>query len=279
MIGTAYCGSTLLGRALNCNSHMVYTGELSRLEGNYNTYGLDQAPAGCMECVIQNSKCHIFTDKIVSQTAIKQPRDFNQVIRKITKKSIIIDGSKHIEWLRIANKNNDNQDSVRVVILVKAPCEYLKSCLVRDIEPLWAEANAWRDTYFDAIRTVNQLGVSSLVVHYEDYIQDPTKTLKQICTYLGVGFEKRMLEPGKAQLHAIGGNPGAYADSIDKKVLSERASTLGQKEFDINPARLKTSLLTKLQKIRQGQKLRQIAFETPGLVDVATQLGYSYKDF
>ncbi len=279
IVGTSYTGSTILGAALNSHPQMAYIGEFARIPAYQKTYGHNKFPAGCLHCLIENKECELFSEKKLTQLGSNSPSESIDYLRKRIKKPIIIDGSKYVEWLKISCKDHKRIQDVRVIILTKRPHDYLKSCLSRDIEPLWAEANAWRDTYFDAMRTVNRLGVSSLVVHCEDYIEEPAKVLQQICAYLGVGYDKRMLEPSKAQLHAIGGNPGAYMGSFDKKVLSERANTIGQKEFDINPARLKSKILTKLQKVRQSQKLRQIAFETPGLIDVATQLGYTYKDF
>jgi len=279
IVGTSYTGSTILGSALNCHSQIAYIGELARIPDYQKAYTRYKYTAGCMQCLIEGNDCSLFSSKKLALLGTKTPSESIAYLRKQIRKPIVVDGSKYVDWLRISCKNHKRIQDVRVVILVKSPQDYLKSCLARDIEPLWAEANAWRDTYFDAIRTVNRLGLSSLVVRYEDYMRDPERVLQQICSYMGVSFEKQMLEPHNTKLHAIGGNPGAYVESIDKKVFSQRANTLGQKEFDINPVRLKSKLFTKLQKSRQGQKVRQIAFETPGLIDVATQLGYTYKDF
>lgn len=88
-----------------------------------------------------------------------------------------------------------------------------------------------------------------------------------------------MTTASSAQLHAIGGNPGAYLGSDNRKDIIERAKSLGQVDFDINPARLKNKLFYTVKNKREQARLRQIAFESPGLADVATQLGYQYKDF
>jgi len=277
ILGTAYCGSTLLGASLNQHPLVAYVGELSRSSGFVDRFSLDNTPAECMECLISQKKCTFISEKFIAKTTYMTPSDAHNSLRKVFKKPIVVDGSKHPAWLRIAHFENTSTE-IKVIILSRSPSSYLKSCLSRGIEPLWAEANAWRDNYLDALRTVNQLGLSCKVVRHEDFIKNPLETLQGICQYLGVKFTKNVFNTSAFELHAFGGNPGAYLESGNKKAITEYASSHDQKDFDINPARLKTTLFAKAQKQRQLTRLRQIAFESPGLVDTASLLGYKYND-
>jgi len=277
IVGTAYSGSTLIGAALNTHSRMAYVGEINRMPGYIKQYHQSKHPVGCMNCLITGQQCKIFSNKNIQKMGNSLPvKTFDQ-IRKITQKPIVVDGSKFIDWLRVG-VNKDYSNQTKVIILTKNPVSYLKSCSQRGIEPLWGEANAWCDTYFDAIRTCNRLGLPSLVVRLEDFSEAPERVLQHICGFVGVGYEKRMLE-AKSPLHAIGGNPGAYMNTIDKKILVNRYEERGQKEFDINPMRLKTKLVSKLQSRKNLRAIQNLTLETPGLIDIATQLGYVYSDF
>lgn len=232
-----------------------------------------------MECMIDDKQCDFISKRFIEKTSVMSPPEAHDYLRRSFKKPIIVDGSKYPSWLRIAAASKNFTTSAKVIIVSRSPSSHLASCSSRKIEPLWVEANAWRDTYYDAIRTVNQLGLSSLAVRHEDYISNPTESLARICEYLGVKYKKSMTTASSAQLHAIGGNPGAYLGSDNRKDILERAKSLGQVDFDINPARLKNKLFYAVKNKREQARLRQIAFESPGLADVATQLGYQYKDF
>ncbi|MBA3679196.1 hypothetical protein H0W80_03340 [Candidatus Saccharibacteria bacterium] len=277
IVGTAYSGSTLIGSALNSHSRMLYVGEINRIPAYIKQYNHSKHPASCTNCLITDQQCKIFSEKNIQKIGNMSPIKTFDYIRKITQKPIVIDGSKLIDWLRVST-SKDLSDQTKVIILTKNPVSYLQSCKQRGIEPLWAEANAWRDTYFDAMRTCSRLGLPCLVVRLEDFLRAPERVLRQVCGFVGEGFEKRMLE-AKMPLHAIGGNPGAYLGYVDKKILVNRYEEMGQKEFDINPMRLKTKLVSKLQSRKNLRAIQNLTLETPGLIDIATQLGYVYSDF
>lgn len=275
-VGTAYTGSTLIGAALNAHSQMVYIGELARLPGYREKYGHYHYDAGCMQCLIDGSDCKIFSSKTIQKLSTIVPKEGIEYLRRITSKPIVVDGTKFVEWIRITRNDVVN---TKVVILAKNPASYLQSCASRGIEPLWAEANAWRDTYYDALRTCSRMDLPCLVVRLEDYQKSPEKALHKLCDFIGVNFEKRMLSTTNFKTHALGGNPGAYVDTVESKTMRRLAEDLGQKEFDINPARLKSKILSKNTQNKRMVEYRQIVFETPGLVDIANILGYTHKDF
>ena len=278
IVAKAYSGSTILGRDLNNHSKVFYAGELGRVSDYRKKYDYYQYDAECMNCLINGTSCKIFSSDNLKKIGKKHPRQANQFLRNITKKPIIVDGSKYVNWLNINCEDPKYLENTRVIILVKSPIEYLYSCSVRGVEPIWAEANAWRDTYIDAIRTVNRLGLSNIIVRFDDYQRDPQKVLKHICSYLGVDYQPSMLKSSNNPLHAIGGNPGAYESIVGKKLLKEHATNSEQKLFDINPNRINRTLKkTKISK-KQRDDYLQILCDTPMLLDIANILGFSKKD-
>lgn len=278
IVAKAYSGSTILGRDLNNHSKIFYAGELGRISDYRKKYDYYEYDAGCMNCHINGTDCKIFSNGNLKKIGKKHPRQANEYLRTITKKPIIVDGSKYVQWLNINCEDSKYLENTRVIILVKSPLEYLYSCAVRDVGPIWQEANAWRDTYIDAIRTVNRLGLNSMVVRFDNYQRNPQTTLRQICSYVGVEYQPSIVRSSNNPLHAIGGNPGAYEPIVGKKLLKQNAIGSDQRLFDINPNRVNS----KLKKIKitkqQTEDFSQILCDTPMLLDVANILGFSKKD-
>lgn len=278
IVAKAYSGSTLIGRDLNNHSKIFYAGELGRIpkyRENYNHYEYD---AGCMNCLISGDSCKIFSSENIKKIGSRHPRQANELLRRVTKKPVIVDGSKYVNWLNINNEDAKYSDITKVIILVKNPIDYLYSCSIRGVGPVWKEANAWRDTYIDAIRTVNRLGLTSMVVRFEDYQKNTNTVLKQMCSYMNLEYQSSMLTKSTSPLHAIGGNPGAYESIVGKKLLKQNSKDIDQKLFDINPNRVSS----RLKKTQLSKNLRddyiQVLCDTPMLLDVANLLGYSKKE-
>lgn len=271
ILGTAYSGSTMLGKALSKHSQIGYIGELSRARGFYKKYQLDNEAGECLECVLQGQKCAVLTKEFVASTAKYTPLMAQNKLADTIGEPIIVDGSKHVEWLRIATQNNKSNAKIKAIILARNPVDYIQSCKDRGIGPIWAEANAWRDTYYDALRTVSQLNIPFIVIQFEQLLAEPQSTLEQICRLLGVSFEDTMLSRTSPPLHAIGGNPSAYKTSANRSVLTRLHKRLGQRLFDINPQSLK-NVSKKPKKI--DAEVAGATFMTPGLVDIANLIGY-----
>lgn len=270
ILSTAYSGSTLLGSMLNAHSQIGYVGELSRMSSYYKKYHLDHEEGGCTECLIASKDCKILDDKLCKDTQNISILDTHKALSNELDKQVIVDGSKHVEWLRIATPATRDNANIKAIILARNPVDYIQSCKDRGINQIWAEANAWRDTYYDALRTTSQLNVPSIVIQFEQFMAKPQHTLMQICKLLGVVYEPMMIAKTKQPLHAIGGNPGAYKTSANQNMLSRLHKKLGQGLFDINP----TSLKRNKRSTKIDAEVTGAAFMTPGLVDMANLMGY-----
>lgn len=269
IIGTAYSGSSVLGLALNNKeTGVAYVGELSRVPGFRSRYNLDLADGQCSACQITQNECPIFSKKLLTQLSKKDPQEAHRYLARLHKAKTIVDSSKHTAWLRLFLQDT-NYNNVRVLISVKNPKTYVQSCLDRDIGEPWQAANAWRDTYYDAIRTLNRSGVGYYLVRNEDFVANKSGTILNIQNFLNLPVRKtKSLKP----IHAIGGNPAARSEELGAKQVKATARRLARFAFDLNPA--KRTPTTK-QKITFDT---QVIFDTPGLSDVANILGYEIKD-
>ncbi len=269
LLGTAYSGSTALGMALHSTKNkLTYVGELSRAPGLFEKYQLDNIVGTCSACQINEATCQIFNSSLFKRLKDKHPSEAHRYLLRHLKTKTIIDASKHAAWLRLLAEET-SIDKIRVLITVKNPKYYVQSCLDREIDSAWLAANAWRDTYFDTLRTLNRLGVSYFVVRNEDFMQNRANIIHSIESFLGLQYK---IQPQTKPIHAIGGNPAARLEEQGSKKIRESARRLSKRVFDLNP--LKTNP-TEQQKITYDT---QVLFDTPGLSDMANLLGYNAKD-
>ncbi len=269
LIGTAYSGSTALGMALNSTkNNLRYVGELSRAPGLYEKYQLDLRVGTCSACQISNQTCKVFSETLFKKIQEKSPSEVHRYLIRQLKTKTIVDSSKHPAWLRLLAEETPAY-KIKVVITVKNPKYYIQSCLDRGLDSAWIAANAWRDTYFDSLRTLNRLGVSYYVVRNEDFINNRAEVITNLEHFLGIKYR---LQHQSNTIHAIGGNPAARIEEVGGKKIRESAKRLGQKVFDLNPFK---STPTSQQKITYNT---QILFDTPGLSDIANLFGYNVAD-
>lgn len=269
IVGTAYSGSSILGAHLHSQfMNVAYIGELSRVQAFRKKYYLDQADGVCQTCLIAGRDCQIFSEVELKKIGAKSPLEAHRHLAAIYNATTVIDGSKHPAWLREFIKENSPLN-FKVLLAVRNPKKYVQSCLDRGIGEAWQAANAWRDTYIDAIRTINTLGLAQLIVRNEDLLQNESKILAQVEDFLGL--ENRATNKSEV-IHTIGGNPAAQISMFGAKKVKKRTEELGRSVLDLNPVH--KGSFTK-QKITFDT---QVLFNTPGLSDLANILGYNASE-
>jgi len=269
LLGTAYSGSTALGMALHSSKNKItYVGELSRIPGMFEKYQLDREVGTCSACLINQEDCKIYTDQLFKKLQQKKPAEVHKYLIRHLKTKTIVDASKHPAWLRLLAQATPI-DQIRVIITVKNPKYYVQSCLDRDIDSAWLAANAWRDTYYDTLRTLNRLGIAYYVVRNEDFLLNKLQVIRNIENFLGLHYK---LESQSKPIHAIGGNPAARVEEFGRQKILQSAKRLGRQVFDFNHQKTHSN---SRQKITFDT---QVLFDTPGLSDMANLLGYTVGD-
>jgi hypothetical protein len=269
IVGTAYSGSSVLGMALhNAAEGIMYVGELSRIPILRQTYKLDLHDGECSACLINQEECPIFSSTQLGVLGKKSPSALHTYLYKQLGAKTLVDASKHPAWLRQFIPDLQAQSS-RVIVTVKNPKNYIQSCLDRHIGEPWQAANAWRDTYYDALRTLTRNNLMYYVVCNEDMVLQPAQTTENVQSFLGYShYKSRSTQP----IHAIGGNPAAQVAIFGKQKIQQAAKQLGRDSFDLNPVHGNP---TDPQKITFDT---QVLFDTPGLSDLANILGYTSKE-
>lgn len=274
ILGTAYCGSTLLGNALNGHSHIGYAGEVSRLPG----FDIGDPERLCPLCASRGRPCSVWSPEFIEEIVRSGPGRSFETFRNKTGAPVVVDGSKATSWFRKVMFSEHRPDNPFVIIAARNPFSFVDSARRRTDYDAWLAANIWRDTMFDILRSVANHGLPHIIVRYEDLSLDPRGTLSKVCAFLSEDFEEGMLEFWKYPLHGIGGNAGAYvwfdefrrngtfATDEDGQVAAEYAARAFGGWAD-------EKWLTRLDPAQRGAVL-----QTPLLPGLCTLLGYNLEE-
>lgn len=205
LIGPPYSGSTLLGNALNGHPRIFHSGEVSRLP----EFGLGPPARECMVCRVLGRDCPVWDSGLADRIARAGPGAAATLVREATRADVVVDSSKHVDWLRLVMRDGPSRDP-RVIVTVRHPYAFAASVRRTDGLAAWQAANMWRDTVYDALRELGRASIPFLVARYEDFALSPEPVLRRICDFLSLPFDPRCLRFWEVPSHALGGNPHAY---------------------------------------------------------------------
>lgn len=281
LVGSPYSGSTHLGALMAANFDAFYAGEVAHLPHFVERYGLYDNGLGCLPCAIDKRPCPVWTASLVSAVESAGPGGCMDVIRRLTGHSVVVDGSKWPEWLRLA-VHEWPSSSVPVVVLITArsPVTWALSASAATGASLVEVVQWWRDIYVDAVRTVNRLSLPAVVVRNEDLRARPSDVLGTLAGVLGVPVPASVASPVKA--HSLAGN--LFVHKGYSAATYELRRSLGlpparDNEWDAEAwasAAVRESAfeLLRPRTPREAVNLVQTVFDCPGLTDIAGLLGY-----
>jgi hypothetical protein len=215
IVGPAYSGSTLLGNALNGHPSIAHAGEIARLPF------FDQFNNPHRECTVcargkafgQALECPVWTDGLRDRMSRLEPSEALAAYRQAVGVPVIVDGSKDLDWLRRVfpeGRLSTRGRRARVILSVRHPYAFAATCRRRTNLAIWQTANLWRDTVFDALRTLSRIAIPYMIVRYEEFALAPEESLRSISDFIGVPYDERMMNFWEKPVHAIGGNYGAF---------------------------------------------------------------------
>ena len=210
ILGTPFCGSSILAKTLSTGSNVFDCGEIDRIPGvGLNEHQYDGA--SCLKCENEGASCPVFSDHLLEEIKKKEtPYEIYAEFSRLTNASSLIDGSKHAYWFKKMISDQLVYDVARVLVLVRRPSSFIESMLNRrpDLESeLWKISELWRDTYIDILRAVNTSGIPCLLMKHEMFIDNPSKTLEILSDYFGVLDVEVSKSYDFSNHHTLGGNP------------------------------------------------------------------------
>ena len=286
VVGTLFSGSTLIGRDLTTRIRRAhYVGELN----NFTQYpGMSHPGSGqtCGPCSLLGKQCRHFTDALRERVTHDDVFGIHDQLARSLGASAIIDGSKYVAWLRHAvQQAGAGRASPSVIVTARNPVAYALSHRNRTGEPLWRGASIWRDTYVDALRTANTLGLPHMVIRYEDHMASPERSLGRLASFLRLPLDA---EPDATRLHDTGGNWSSFVPYVGRDQLDQHIERLDgpvrtEAEKFVEHARAYWKDEKPRADTRWHRSLDAVEANallgTPGVADTASLLGYNVAEF
>jgi LPS sulfotransferase NodH len=199
IMSTVRSGSTLLRALLNAHSeiHAPHELHIRRLHVLTST-SMAEKSMGLLELNEADLE-HLLWDRVLQREL------------QLSGKSILVDKTPSNTWAfeRIRTVWPD----ARFIFLLRHPASIAQSWAEVNASK-WERAQALDDSvrYMKALQRARQ-GLSGLTVRYEELTADPEAVTQQICEFLGVPWEARMLDYGHAnqQFHK---GVGDWSDAI-----------------------------------------------------------------
>ncbi len=94
--------------------------------------------------------------------------------------------------------------NARYIHLIRDPRDVARSCIGMGwVGNVYAGTEIWLEAEERWDKIVGDLNTNSYIeLRYEDLVTDPTKELSEICAFLGVSFDERMLDIDKVSTYA-----------------------------------------------------------------------------
>lgn len=218
-MGTAYSGSTLLGRLLNSHSRITCAGELGLL-------GQAIANRRACSCGRLVTEC-AFWQKVLPSLPGRthrehRPADYDRA-RAALGADVLVDLSKVLCWRMVRWPWSPWWNSSTGFLYLVRDSRAVIASELRRQQPL---AKALGKHLKWAAR-FERLSVAhperTLVVYYEDLCATPELVLRRICRWIGVRYEPRMLYPQDREHHFAHSSISPYTRSWASEIkLDER---------------------------------------------------------
>jgi len=213
ILGTEFCGSTLLQFILGSSYEVFSTGEV-------NSFQHYKEKAKCNFCKYD---CDFWNENFRNQ-CINNPNKRYDLIRDRVKQldlgSILLHSDKDV-GLYIRYIKDRNQIDKFIVLFKKPEAFYFSYSghfKNNDIEELM---NAYMRCY-----SVSSIMDKCIFVNYEDLALNPEKVVPFICKKLCINYDIKMLNYWENKFHALGGNTGVYLnfwkpERVEKKLKTD----------------------------------------------------------
>jgi hypothetical protein len=204
MIGTAFSGTTLLGNALNALPGVSYVGEIARLPA----FNAGVAESTCWLCLSAGTPCPVWSPEGIAEVQSADAPGTHAALRRLTGSDVIVDGSKEVRWLW---QSATHVPGPKILHTVRSPFAVIDTIQRVEGYTIDVASGIWRDTVADTLRAINSASLPSMVIRYEELAMDPVRMLPAVCLFIGADYDPSALRFWEHPVHAIGGNPGAYA--------------------------------------------------------------------
>jgi hypothetical protein len=208
IMGTSFCGSTLLGLVLGRLAGVANVGEshwLIHKRRQRSSQDLPPTPEGFEQCMSCGPHCPIVTDDLRRRLA-DTAQDFYATLAAAYSADIIVTSDKsphHVLGLDPLLQND-------TIVLFRDPLANWQSHRAR--HPAFASAQGqrdyfrnWADGYDILLRYFHNAG-TKIIVNFDEFAAEPRRVLHAICRRLSLPFDPESLAYWRTRQHFVGGN-------------------------------------------------------------------------
>jgi len=218
--GAAHSGSTLLGLILGSHSSTFFMGEANKVSF-FTDPNFDPKRKYCRLC---GKECNIW-----SKVDPEKDNIYEQ-LHNITKKSILIDSTKNVDWINRQLEILKNTKIEAQLIFLKRDLRAVINSMARKYpnRTLDRLINDWIIQITKTKTLYNLFQGKKIKIFYEDLSLNPDQNIEDLCNFLEITYEPEMKEYYNKDQHSIGGNIGTHyllikaKNSNDDWLLTER---------------------------------------------------------
>lgn len=237
ILGPGHCGSTLLNLMLNCHEEALGLSEIANIAdhaGEKTEFPLGNAFWEKVVAHYEQASGESFrpgelkvpfrSTKKVLTARPDEIRDWAlcnkhlfSAIASVSGKRILIDASK--DWRRLCLLDRSDLFDIRVIHLVRDGRAVLNS-YYRKYRNFVLGMRAWAESALFAfyLRQRQFEGARWLRVYYENLATNPEQCLRQVCSFIGIEYQPRMLRYRSEPHVGIGGNRMRHNDTDEIKL-------------------------------------------------------------
>lgn len=218
VLSAGHSGSTLIPSIIGNHTKAFNAGEIAYLSRFLNRPGQGGEICSCgaaavLKCPFWRSVDARLQDsgglrglKIgLSKGDTADDRRLFSAIAAVADASVIVDTSKNYRRLRRLMKDGEIRvlpvfllvDPRKIVYSMRGRLGYIKYAL---------RLNRLGLRMRKAFRVARALGLDPVVMHYDQFVENPAKTAETIVRRAGLTFEEKMLDWGRSERHDLGGN-------------------------------------------------------------------------
>ena len=222
ILGTGYCGTTVLGLSLGAHSSIIDMGELSYFLDNIkNKHSLEnfysRVSCNCgtnmQDCSYWKDFYEILLNNLDKSFAEKYLIHYEFFKKKYPDK-IMVDSSMKLDYFEQIIKVIQKEE-IYPILITKDIRNWSISVMKKHGGNVFKRFLGW---YFRNIK-FSKIKYSHLKIGYEEFALFPEEILVKISDYLNLEFEKNMLEPYKSTSHLVWGNKMSKDSSRKNKIF------------------------------------------------------------
>ncbi|TFG23509.1 MAG: sulfotransferase [Promethearchaeota archaeon] len=214
IIGAPHSGSTLLGLILGSHNSAFFAGEANKVSF-FNDSNFEDERKFCRIC---GKEC-----KIWKKVNLNDANLYVQLY-ELTKKSIIIDSTKNLEWISEQMKLADDSKLETCIIFLKRDVRAVMNSLLRKYPTQTIEKliDRWNKQITGTKELFNSFRGNKIEIFYEDLASNLNFTIERLCKFLNVKYEPDMKDYYYKEHHSIGGNIGTHYLLLKAKNREEK---------------------------------------------------------